>query len=150
MTTLNLGDRVPDFSLRDQNGKMFNTEAYRGKKMVIYFYPKDESAVCTKEACAFRDSFAAFTDTGAVVVGINAASEESHKQFATKNRLPFQVLSDPGNKVLKSFGIKPALIFTGRETFIVDENGIVVFKFRAFLNGAAHSEQVLDFLKNGK
>lgn len=81
------------------------------KKLVIYFYPKDESAVCTKEACAFRDSFADFTDAGALVVGINSGSIESHSNFAKKNRLPFTLLSDTDNKVLKQFGIKPWLFF---------------------------------------
>lgn len=147
MKTLQTGNLIPSFSLKDQSGKAFNTNDYIGKnKLVIYFYPKDESAVCTAEACAFRDSFAEFTDSGAIVVGINSGDVASHAKFAEKNRLPFQLLSDPGNKILKQFGIKPWLFLTGRETFVVDLDGKIAFKYRAFLNGDAHSKYVLDFL----
>lgn len=147
MKTLQKGDQIPSFNLKDQNGNSFNTADYIGKKkLVIYFYPKDESAVCTKEACAFRDSFADFTDAGALVVGINSGSIESHSNFAKKNRLPFTLLSDTDNKVLKQFGIKPWLFLTGRETFVIGTDGKIAFNFRAFLNGDAHAEKVLDFL----
>ena len=148
MKNLEVGESIPAFVLQDQNNKTFDSKDYIGKnKLVIYFYPKDESAVCTKEACAFRDSFAEFTDAGAIVVGINSADVLSHSIFAEKNRLPFQLLSDPGNNVLKQFGIKPWLFLTGRETFVVGLDGKIAFKFRAFLNGDAHSEKVLSFLQ---
>lgn len=149
MKTLQMGDAAPDFTLFDQDGNSFNLKAQRGQKLIVYFYPKDESAVCTKEACAFRDSFAEFEDMGAKVVGINPGSVEEHKAFAVKNRLPFTLLSDPGNVVLRAFGIKPVLFLTGRETFIIDEQGKIVFSFRAFLSGAAHPKKVLDFLAKG-
>jgi len=148
MASLQPGDKVPSFTLQDQNGNTFNINDYIGKKkMVIYFYPKDESLVCTKEACSFRDSFADFTDANAIVVGVNSASVESHKAFAAKNRIPFTLLSDPGNKVLKQFGIRNLLFITGRETFVVDLDGKIAFSFRANMAGSAHSEKVLDFLK---
>lgn len=146
MKTLTTGDQAPDFTLTDQHGKSFNLSNHRGQKLIVYFYPKDESAVCTKEACAFRDSFTEFESLGAKVVGINAGTVQEHHAFATKNRLPFTLLSDPGNKVLKQFGIKPVLFLTGRETFIIDETGKIVYSFRAFLNGSAHPQKVLDFL----
>jgi len=141
---------MPRFSLTDQHGNRFRSDDHKGKKMVIYFYPKDESAVCTKEACAFRDSFTEFTDLGVLVIGINSASVESHAKFSVKNRLPFTLLSDPGNAVLKSFGIKPALFITGRETFVINDAGVIVFKFRAFFDGTGHPAQVLEFLKSGR
>ena len=147
MKTLQIGDSIPDFSLVDQNGLQFRSSDYAGKqKLVIYFYPKDESAVCTAEACAFRDSFADFADLGAVVVGINSGSVASHLKFSVKNRLPFQLLSDPDNHVLKQFGIKPWLFLTGRETFIVGTDGKIAYKYRAFLDGNGHSAKVLDHL----
>ncbi|MDP9077727.1 MAG: peroxiredoxin [Bacteroidota bacterium] len=150
MKNIAVGDLIPSFVLEDQKGKIFDTKDYVGKnKMIIYFYPKDESAVCTKEACAFRDSFSEFTDAGAVVVGINSGSVTSHNDFALKNRLPFQLLSDPGNKVLKQFGIKPWLFLTGRETFVIGLDGKVAFKYRAFLDGSSHSEAVTQFLNQG-
>jgi len=146
--TVSVGDKLPVFSLKDQDGNTFSTAEYIGKKkMVIYFYPQDESAVCTKEACAFRDSFSAFEDAGAVVIGINSASVESHKAFQQHHRLPFTLLSDPDNKVLKTFGIKNVLFLTGRETFVVDISGKIVFNFRGFLNGNEHSQKALEALK---
>ncbi|MFA6083572.1 peroxiredoxin [Mucilaginibacter sp.] len=149
MKTLTVGDHIPSINLLDQDGKPFNLKEQLGNtKMVVYFYPKDESAVCTKEACAFRDSFTEFTDAGATVVGINSGTVASHAAFAKSNRLPFKLLSDPGNKVLKQFGIKPWLFLTGRETFLVDNKGKIVYTYRAFLNGDKHSEKVLDFLKS--
>ncbi|MBE9463371.1 peroxiredoxin [Dyadobacter subterraneus] len=147
--TLTTGNLVPAFVLKDQDGNTFSSADYLGKKkMVIYFYPKDESAICTKEACAFRDSYADYQDAGAIVVGINSGSIESHKKFQTHHRLPFTLLSDPDNQVLKSFGIKNVLFLTGRESFVVDLNGEIAFKFRGFLNGNEHSEKVLEFLNS--
>lgn len=148
MGNLAIGDKVPQFSLKDQNGNDFKVEDYKGKKLIIYFYPKDESAVCTKEACAFRDNYDIFTEKGAVVVGINAASVESHKKFAVNQRLNFKLLSDPGNQVLKLFGVKNILFLTGRETFVINEEGIVVFKYRGFLNGNAHIQETLQYLED--
>ena len=148
MASLQTGNKIPSFILKDQNGHDFNINDYIGrKKMVIYFYPKDESGVCTKEACAFRDSFADFSDANAIVIGINSASVATHQAFAAHHRLPFTILSDPGNKVLKQFGIKNVLFITGRETFVVGLDGKIAFSFRAFLQGNAHAEKVLAFLK---
>ncbi|TWV94368.1 peroxiredoxin [Chitinophaga pinensis] len=146
--TLTTGDHIPDFSLQDQNGQLFNIRDYIGKKkLVIYFYPKDESGICTKEACSFRDSYADFTDAGAIVIGINAGSVESHRSFKEHHRLPFTLLSDPGNKVLKQFGIKNVLFLTGRETFLIGLDGKVAASFRGFLKGDAHAEKMLDMLQ---
>lgn len=148
METLKVGDQVPRFILKDQNGRNVDIADYIGKeKLVIYFYPKDESPGCTKEACAFRDSFADYTDAGARVIGINSGSVESHKAFAEKQRLPFTLLSDPGNRVLKQFGVKNVLFLTGRETFVVGLDGKIAFRYRALMNAAAHNDKVLEFLK---
>lgn len=146
--TVDVGDQVPSFTLRDQNGNEFNIEDYRGKKLIVYFYPKNESGVCTKEACAFRDNYKVFEDKGAMVIGINSGTVESHKKFAEHHRLNFTLLSDSGNRVLKSFGIKNILFLTGRETFVVNEQGRVVFRYRGFLNGDAHVAKTLEYLNN--
>jgi len=136
MATISNTITIPDFKPEDQNGKIFNFWNFVGKKiLVIYFYPKYESAVCTKEACACRDSYSDYIDAGAVVIGINSGTEESHKAFAQHHRLPFALLSDPGNRVLKLFGIKNLLFLTGRETFVIDLEGKIAFSFRGFLNG---------------
>lgn len=139
--------KVPDFTLKDQDGNDFAIQDFIGKKkLVIFFYPKDESLVCTKEACAFRDSFEVFQNTGAMVIGISADSVESHKAFQQHHRLPYTLLSDPGNKVLKAFGVKNVLFLTGRETFVIDLQGNIALRFRAMLRGSVHVEKTLSYL----
>lgn len=136
------------FSLKNQNDSLFNVADYIGrKKLVIYFYPKDESPVCTKEACSFRDSYTDFTNAGAIVVGINSGTVKSHKAFIENHQLPFALLSDPGNKVLKMFGVKSKFFLTGRKTYIVDLSGKIVYTFDSFTNGSAHAKETLEFLK---
>ncbi|RNL89838.1 peroxiredoxin [Sinomicrobium pectinilyticum] len=146
---LETGTRIPEFQLKDQNGIWVKLpEAILQKGAVIYFYPKNESGVCTKEACAFRDNFETFSDMGFQVIGINNASVENHKAFQKNHRLPFTLLSDPGNKVLKMFGIRNVLFLTGRETFVLDKEGMILHKFRDFLNGEKHIQEALKILKN--
>lgn len=143
-----VGDNVPSFTLKQTDGRDFNISDYIGKKiLVIYFYPKDESSVCTKEACSFRDSYADFTNAGALVIGINAASVETHRSFQQNHQLPFILLSDPGNKVLKLFGVKGKFFLTGRETFVVGLNGKIVYTYTAFMQGKEHAEKTLEFIK---
>ena len=145
---LGTGDYIPTFQLKDQDGKWMKfPEAFQHKGAIIYFYPKDESGICTKEACAFRDNFKSFSDAGFQVIGINSGSMESHKAFQKNHRLPFTLLSDPGNEVFKMFGIKNVLFLTGRETFVVDKKGKILHKFRDFLNGEKHIEEALQALK---
>ncbi|MGK6351278.1 peroxiredoxin [Parapedobacter sp. DT-150] len=145
---LKIGDQIPHFVLKDQHGQDVDINDQIGqKKLVIYFYPKDESPGCTKQACAIRDSFAAYADAGAMVIGINSGSVESHRAFAEKYRLPFTLLSDPGNQVLKAFGVKNVLFLTGRETFVFGLDGRLAFKYRAMMNATAHNDQVLAFLE---
>lgn len=146
--SLAVGDTMPAFSLTDQNGKVFNSADYAGKHfLVIYFYPKDESMVCTKEACSFRDSFNDFTKAGAMVIGINGGTVASHKAFSDHYKLPFTLLSDPDNKVYHQFGVKNKMFMTGRETFIIDLHGKVVFAYEAMMQGKKHSDDALAFIK---
>jgi peroxiredoxin Q/BCP len=145
------GDEMPAFSLTDQDGKAFSSADYKGKSfLVIYFYPKDESMVCTKEACSFRDSFDEFTKAGAKVIGINAGTVESHKNFRDHYKLPFTLLSDPENKVYHLFGVKNKMFMTGRETFIIDLNGKVVYSYEAMMHGKKHADDALAFIKTHK
>lgn len=144
---LKVGDPLPAFSLYDENGNLFSSKEYIGKKiLVIYFYPKDESSVCTKEACAFRDSYTDFSKAGAMVIGINNASAESHKSFKEHHKLPFILLSDPDNKVLKLFGVKGKFIFSGRETFLVGLDGKILYTYNSFTDGPAHAQEMLNYL----
>ena len=146
--TLAVGDTMPSFSLTDQNGKTFNSADYVGKSvLVIYFYPKDESMVCTKEACSFRDSFNDFTKAGAMVIGVNGGTVASHKSFADHYKLPFTLLSDPGDKVYHMFGVKNKMFMTGRETFIIDKHGKVAFVYEAMMQGKKHADDALAYIK---
>jgi len=152
-TALKQGQKAPNFILVDQNGKSFNLAKYVGKKkVVIFFYPKDESPVCTKEACAFRDAYAKYNDANALVIGINNGTVASHKAFATKEHLPFTLLSDPDNKVLSSYGVKEQAFgevkISGRETFVIGLDGNVAYSFRDFMKGDEHSNQVLSYLNS--
>ena len=124
---VNVGDTAPDFTLTSQKGENVTLSQFRGKKNVIlYFYPKDETPGCTREACTFRDSFELFTDLGAEVIGVSADTVESHKAFTEHHGLPFTLLSDVDNAVRKLYGATSTLgLIPGRVTFIIDKEGVV-------------------------
>ena len=146
--TLGVGDTIPVFSLRDQHDRLFKSADYVGEKiLVIFFYPKDESSICTKEACSFRDNYIDFTKAGAMVIGINSGTVESHKNFIKNHQLPYTILSDPDNKVLKIFGVKKKFFISGRETFVIDKTGKIVYTYDSFTNGPAHEKETLAFIK---
>ncbi|MBZ9627757.1 peroxiredoxin [Psychroflexus sp. CAK57W] len=143
------GEKVPQFELKDQEGNSFNSESIVGKKpAVIYFYPKDFTPGCTKEACSFRDSYEDFKEAGAEVIGISNDSEKSHAKFAKKYKLPFILLSDPNGRARKKFGIKKSLLglVPGRETFVIDAEGQVIFKFNS-LDASKHMKKALNAIK---
>ena len=149
--SLVVGDQMPAFSLIDQNGKQFNSVDYVGKSiLVIYFYPKDESMVCTKEACSFRDSFNDFAKAGAKVIGINGGTVASHKEFSDHYKLPFILLSDPGDKVYHLFGVQGKLFMTGRQTFVIDIRGKVAFTYESMIQGRKHAADALAFIRSAK
>ncbi|MFY0256210.1 peroxiredoxin [Chitinophaga sp. 30R24] len=142
------GDKVPVFSLQDQDGKTFDITTVLGKQpLVIYFYPKDETSVCTKEACSFRDAYQDFQRYGAMVIGISSDNVASHKHFATHHNLPFTLLSDPKNEVRKLFGVPKTFVIPGRVTYIVDKNGVVVHTFNSMRDGEKHVTESLEALK---
>ena len=144
---LNVGAKVPEFILPDQNGKMFDINSVLGKKkLVIYFYPKDESTGCTKEACTFRDDYSVFNESDAMIIGISGQSVQSHKAFADKYKLPFTLLSDKDNAVRKMFGVKTSPI-PGRVTFVVDKTGHVVYNFDSLVQPEKHVEEAMRILK---
>jgi peroxiredoxin Q/BCP len=153
MKTLITGDMIPSFSLPDQNGNTFNINTVLGtKKLVIYFYPKDDSPGCTKEACSFRDQFEVFKEADAVVIGISGQSVESHRKFADKYRLTFTLLSDTGNKVRKMFGVPANALglLPGRVTYVADRNGKVVYVFNSQVQAERHVDEALKILKELK
>ncbi|WP_143310857.1 peroxiredoxin [Chitinophaga vietnamensis] len=142
------GDKIPSFSLQDQNGKTFDINSVLGKQpLVIYFYPKDETSVCTKEACSFRDAYEQFKQYGAMVIGISGDDVASHRSFATHHNLPFTLLADPDNKVRKLFGVPKTFVIPGRVTYVVDKKGVVVHTFNSMRDGEKHVTESLEALK---
>jgi len=145
---VNVGDKAPDFTLPSQLGDNVTLSEYFGKKnVVLYFYPKDESPGCTREACAFRDSYELFTDLGAEVIGVSADSVESHKAFAEHHNLPFTLLSDVDNSVRKLYGATSSLGIPGRVTFIIDKKGVVRHVFSSQLQAEKHVIEAREVLK---
>ncbi|MCB0522280.1 MAG: peroxiredoxin [Lewinellaceae bacterium] len=146
---IKIGDRVPDFSLKNQHGEMVSVQQFLGKPFVIYFYPKDDTPGCTKEACSFRDAYAELRELDAEVIGISADSPKSHMAFAKKYDLPFVLLSDKGNLVRKLFGVKGSLfgLLPGRVTYIVDEKGVVQHVFDSQMQAEKHVREALEQLK---
>ncbi len=143
------GQIAPAFDLPDQGGKMHKIDDYRGKWLVLYFYPKDGTPVCTKEACAFRDGFAKIKSAGADIVGISLDDASSHVQFAAKNHIPFSLLSDASGKVSKEYGVLMNMVIfrlAKRYTFLIDPEGRVV-KVYDQVQVYAHVNEVLDDLK---
>ena len=143
------GDRAPDFSLPDASGRMVGLADFRGKKpVVLYFYPKDDTPGCTKEACSFRDQYEDFTTAGAEVMGVSSDSGESHRKFAEKYRLPFTLLSDRDGQVRKRYGVPATLgLLPGRVTFVIDKDGVVRHVFNSQLQATRHVEESLEALR---
>jgi len=148
-TGLLSGDRAPDFTLNDQHGKSTSLSDFRGKKnLVVYFYPKDDTPGCTKESCAFRDHYAAFSDAGAEVIGISSDSEASHRAFAEKYKLPFTLLSDVGGKVRTAFGVPQTFgLLPGRVSYVIDKQGVIRHAFNSQMNPTKHVDEAIDVLK---
>jgi peroxiredoxin Q/BCP len=153
MNEIKIGSSIPTFTLPDQNGNLFDINSVLGKKnLVIYFYPKDDSPGCTKEACSFRDQFEVFTQADAVIIGISGQSVKSHKEFAEKHRLGFTLLSDEGNKIRKQFGVPSDLLglLPGRVTFVADKKGKVIYIFNSQTQASKHVDEALRILKELK
>ena len=144
-----VGDQAPDFVLPDRTGKMVRLSDFRGRKaVVLYFYPKDDTPGCTKESCAFRDSYEEFSDAGAEVIGVSSDSAESHGKFAAKHRLPFTLLSDQGGQVRARYGVPATLgLLPGRVTFVIDRDGVVRHVFNSQFQATQHVTEALEALR---
>lgn len=143
--SLQIGGTVPSVRLEDTNANVFNTAHFKGEKaFVIYFYPKDFTPGCTREACQFRDRYNEFKDLGAEVIAISSDSEVSHIKFINKYNLPFIFLSDINKEARKAFGVHPSLLglIPGRETFVFDKNGILRMRYNN-MNGSRHTAMAL-------
>lgn len=150
---IKLEDKIPVFTLKDQNDNDFSIESLTGKQpIVIFFYPKDFTPGCVKEVCAFRDQYQDFQDYGVEVIGISSDGLESHQKFVEKHNLPFTLLSDPKGKIRKLFGVPSSLLglLPGRMTFVIDRNGIVKMRFNNQFGAEKHIEEALKVLKEGR
>ena len=145
---LNVGDRAPDFTLCSQSGERVGLhEVVAKKEVVLYFYPKDNTPGCTTEAKAFRDSYEAFKEAGAEVLGVSSDTVDSHREFAATCNLPFRILSDPGGEVRRLYGVPSTMgLIPGRVTYIIDRNGVVRHIFSSQINPAKHVEEALKVL----
>ena len=149
---LNIGIKAPDFTLPDQNGEEHSLSDYRGKKVILYFYPKDNTAGCTKQACGFADRYPQFKEKDAVILGVSKDSIASHKKFEEKYGLPFTLLSDTGLDVIKAYDVwkdknNYGKISMGvvRTTYLIDENGIII-KAMDKVKAAENPQEMLELL----
>ena len=146
---LEVGTKAPDFTLPDQNGDLHSLSVYRGKKVILYFYPKDNTPGCTKQACGFAERYPQFIEKGAVVLGISKDSVASHKKFEEKYGLPFTILSDPELVAIQAYDVwqekkNYGKTYMGvvRSTYLIDENGKIVKAFEK-VKAADNPEQML-------
>lgn len=146
MPTIGPGAPAPNVTLPLHDGtRVALADLYRDHVVVLFFYPKDNTAICTKEACAFRDSYEKFVEAGATVVGVSSDSDESHEDFASRNRLPFLLASDPDGSLRKAFGVPKTLgLIPGRVTYVIDRQGIVRNVFSAQFAADAHVREAMD------
>ncbi len=145
---LKVGDKAPDFELKDQNGRAVRlSEFYDRSSVVLYFYPKDNSPGCTTQACTFRDQYEVFKDQGAEVLGISSDSVTSHRKFGAKYNLPFPILSDTNGRIRDLYGVKSTIgLIPGRVTFIIDRKEIVRYIFSSQLHVKEHVDKAFEIL----
>ena len=147
--TLNPGDKAPDFEVQDESGNNIKLSDYHGRKLVLFFYPRDNTPTCTKEACNLRDNYQSFKDLGYEILGISSDNSKSHQKFITKHELPFSLLADTEKHMHQAYGtwVEKSMygrkyMGTARTTFVIDENGVienVIEKVKAI----EHSDQIL-------
>lgn len=144
MSHLAVGARAPAVTLEGPDGAVPLSSLHADRVLVLYFYPKDETPGCTKEACTFRDQYEDFLAAGADVVGVSADSPASHASFASRHRLPFRLLSDPTGAARKAFGVTAVLgLLPGRVTFVIDRGGVIRHAFSSVINMTAHVDEAL-------
>ena len=145
---LTIGQKAPDFTLTATDGTTFRLADQRGRHLVLYFYPKDDTPGCTAEACSFRDQYADFLALGADVVGISSDSEKSHQKFTQKHRLPFPLLADVDGEVRKRYEVPRALLglLPGCVTFLIDKNGVIQYIFNSLSGATDHVRKTKQML----
>jgi thioredoxin-dependent peroxiredoxin len=149
MPKLTIGDAAPDFETKDQHGQPVKLANYRGKKVVLYFYPKDDTSGCTAQACDLRDNYANLRAAGYEVLGVSVDGEKSHQKFITKYELPFSLIADTEKQIVEAYGVWQEKSMYGRKymgtartTFLIDENGIIT-NIIDKVDTKKHTEQIL-------
>jgi len=152
MTHLAEGDKAPDFKTKDQNGNVVSLKDFLGKKVVLYFYPEDDTPTCTIEACNLRDNYALLKKAGLVVLGVSPDDKKKHKKFEEKYNLPFTLLEDPDKKIIDKYGVWGEKNMYGRKymglfrtTFLIDQQGVIIKVFKK-PKSKIHSEEILKAL----
>lgn len=147
--SIQVGDHAPPFTATTHTSERVSLADYLGKQaVVVYFYPHDNTPICTTQACSFREAYEDFVQAGAVVIGVSSGSVESHRGFADKQRLPFLLISDPGDALRKAFGVPKTLGFLpGRVTYVFDRDGIVRHVFNSQFSAQAHVTQALETVR---
>ena len=152
MAKIRVGDKAPNFSATTQDGSTICLADYLGQKaLVLFFYPRDNSPICTKEVCSFRDSYEQFVDAGAEVIGVSSDSAQSHQAFARQYQLSFPLISDQDGALRKLFGVPSALaLLPGRSTYVIDKEGVVRLIFSAQFASEKHVQQALNAVITSK
>ncbi len=147
-----IGKKAPEVELTNEKGQSLNLKDFKGKKIILYFYPKDNTPGCTQESCDFRDNKTKFSRRGAVIIGVSPDSEASHEKFKSKYNLPFELLSDPDKKAAKAYGVWKEKSMYGkkymgieRSTFVIDEKGKLIHEFRK-VKVKNHIEELLELI----
>jgi len=153
MSKLKPGDKAPSFKATDQDGNTVSLSDFKGKNLILYFYPQDDTPTCTKEACNYRDNYQSLLNEGFSVIGVSFDTEKSHKKFIKKYSLPFPLIADPDKKIIEEYGVWGEKMLFGRNymgtlrtTFIIDKKGFIKHVIEKVDSGNA-SQQVLDLLK---
>jgi thioredoxin-dependent peroxiredoxin len=153
MSKLIEGDKAPDFTAKDQNGKTVSLTDFKGKNVILYFYPKDDTPGCTAEACSFRDNYQSLLSQGFIVIGVSTDDEKSHKKFETKFNLPFPLIADIDKSIVEAYGVWAEKNMYGRKymgtvrtTFLINKEG-VISNVISKVDSQNSSQQVLDLLK---
>jgi peroxiredoxin Q/BCP len=147
---MHVGEPAPDFTRTAHTGEEVSLAGLRGRWVVLYFYPADDTPGCTKEACSFRDNYEDFQDAGAAVIGVSRDSLESHVAFAEKHRLPFLLLSDEDESLAKAFGVRKTLgLLPGRVTYVIDPEGVVRKEFSSQVRATKHFDEALSTIRAG-
>jgi thioredoxin-dependent peroxiredoxin len=148
MKRVQVGDRAPDFTLPANNGEQVSLSEFRGTPVVLYFYPRNETMICTAQACGFRDAYEDFTEEGAVVLGVSADSVGSHRRFAERHRLPFLLLADEDRSLRDAYGVPKKLGFLdGRVTYVIDKVGVVRHIVDARFSADQHVNEAREVLR---